>query len=92
MADVEVDALVGRRLRWWWKRLRRTLEEVVGGGGLVRDVIVCLVGVWFREGVLMIRGRDVVGLSYIAYRVVGTELGLWRNKTLELGDATRETS
>lgn len=29
VAEVEVEALAGRRLRWWWNRFRRTLEVVV---------------------------------------------------------------
>jgi len=31
VADVEVEALVGRRLRVLWKRARRTWEVVLGG-------------------------------------------------------------
>lgn len=45
VAEVDVDVLVGRLLRWWWNRLRRTLELVLVIGGLEDDgfeAMVCI--------------------------------------------------
>jgi hypothetical protein len=40
VADVDVELVVGRRLRWWWKRLRRTLEVAVAVAAAVVRVVV----------------------------------------------------
>jgi hypothetical protein len=44
-ADVEVELVVGRRLRCWWKRLRRTL--------LVVRLLEELVAAWRLSGIFL---------------------------------------